>query len=94
MHKFKNLKVKASWITIKLDMKKAYDRMKWDIIMQCFQELGFHLAWNKWIKEYISSVSCSVIVNDEPNDLFTPTREIRQGDPLSLYIYSLFVWKS
>ena len=31
MHKFKNLKGKASWVVIKLDMEKVYDRVEWDL---------------------------------------------------------------
>ena len=42
MHKFKNQKGKASWVAIKLDMKKAYNRMEWDFIEKCFQEIDFH----------------------------------------------------
>ena len=87
MHKFKKPKGKKAWVTIKLDIKKAYDQMEWDFIMHCFQEIDFHPTWNKWIKECISSVSYWVIVNDEPHGLFTPTRGIPQGDPLSPYIF-------
>jgi len=62
-----------AWTAIKIDMKKAYDRVEWDFILKCLQELGFHPIWNSWIQECISSVSYSIIVNDEPNGLFTPT---------------------
>ena len=87
MHKFKTLKNKTSWVAIKLDMEKAYDRLEWDFILKCLQELGFHPVWNKWIMECISTVSYSIIVNDEPNGLFKSSRGIRQGDPLSPYIF-------
>ena len=74
MHKFKNMKTKTGWTAIKLDMKKAYDRVESDfIILKCLQELGFHPTWNSWIKQCISSVSYSIIINDEPNGLFIPT---------------------
>jgi len=78
-------------LRLKLDMEKAYDRVEWDFILKYLQELGFHPTWNSWIKQCISSVSYSIIVNDKPNDLFIPTRGIRQGDSLSLYLFILFM---
>ena len=51
--------------------------------------MGFHPTWNKWLMECISSVSYSIIVNDVPNGLFTPTRGIGQEDPLSPYIFHI-----
>ena len=89
MHKFKNLRTQTAWAAIKSDMEKTYDRIEWDFILKCLQEMGFHPTWNSWIKECISSVSYSLIVNNEPNGFFTPTRGIRQGDPLSPYIFIL-----
>ena len=68
-------------------MEKAYDRIEWDFILKCLQELGFHFTWNSWIKQCISSVSHSLIVNDKPHGLFISTRGIRQGDPLSPYLF-------
>ena len=89
MHKFKNLKTKAAWVAIKLDMEKTYDRIEWDFILKYRQEMGFHPTWNSWIKECISSVSYSMMVNDEPHGLFTLTGGIRQGDPLTPYLFIL-----
>ena len=42
-------------MALKLDMEKAYDRIEWDFIIKCFEELGFHPKWVRWIKECISS---------------------------------------
>ena len=58
--------------------------MELGFILRYFQELGFHPTS---IKECISLVSYSVIINEEPTGLFTPTRGIHQGDPFSPYIF-------
>ena len=65
MHEFKNSTSKTAWTTIKLDMEKAYHRLEWDFILKCFQEMGFHPTWNKWIMEAISSVSYSIMIHPE-----------------------------
>jgi len=51
MHKFKKLKSKQAWFALKIDMEKAYDRLEWDFVLQCFTELGFHVQWVSWIRE-------------------------------------------
>jgi len=87
MHKFKNTKTKHAWSALKLDMEKAYDRLKWDFIIKCLMEFGFDQKWITWVKESISTVSYSLLINGEPCGFFKPSRGIRQGDPLSIYIF-------
>jgi len=87
MHKFKQAKGKTAWVALKIDMEKAYDRLEWDFIEQCLKKFGFHSIWIKWIMECIDTISYSLLVNDEPTGLFCPMRRIRQGDPLSPYLF-------
>ena len=92
MHKFRRIKGKQAWVALKLDMEKAYDRLKWSFIQKCLEQLGFHSRWIQWTMECITSVSYSLLVNDEPSGLIQPTRGIRQGDLYHLS-FSFSVWK-
>ena len=74
---------------LKLDMKKAYDHVEWGYLRAIMVQLGFHRLWVDMVMRLISTVSFSVLFNGERLESFQPTRGIRQGDPISPYLFLL-----
>ncbi|XP_043724221.1 uncharacterized protein LOC122671182 [Telopea speciosissima] len=70
-------------------MRKAYDRLEWSFIEGMLLKLGFSRNWVQLVMTCITSVSYSLLVNGCIKGAISPSRGIRQGDPISPSIFIL-----
>nr|XP_016438114.1 PREDICTED: uncharacterized protein LOC107764104 [Nicotiana tabacum] len=84
---FQNMKGKNANMILKVDLEKAFDRLEWSFIRESLIFFKFPIKLTTLIMSCLTTSSISILVNGTQTDYFKPSRDIRQWDPMSSYLF-------
>jgi hypothetical protein len=76
-------------VLLLLDFKKAFDRIEWSFLFEALAKLGFCPKWIRWVSSLYTSASSTIKLNGVEGSAFPLARSVRQGCPLSPYLFIL-----
>ncbi|GJU06616.1 RNA-directed DNA polymerase, eukaryota, reverse transcriptase zinc-binding domain protein [Tanacetum coccineum] len=82
-------KRKQKLMVFKVDFEKAFDSIRRDFLDLVMAKLGFGFKWRSWIHRCLLNARSSVLINGSPTSEFEIFRGLRQGDPLSPFLFIL-----
>ncbi|CAJ2637088.1 unnamed protein product [Trifolium pratense] len=78
---------KDKCLFFKVDFERAYDTVNWNFLEYMMVRMGFAEGWRQWIRACVFQSSMSVLVNGSPTGDFNVDKGLRQGDPLSPFLF-------
>ncbi|GJW88814.1 RNA-directed DNA polymerase, eukaryota [Tanacetum coccineum] len=82
---------KKQAMIFKVDFEKAFDSVRWDYLDDVLKKFGFGNRWCSWIQSCLRSSRASILVNGSPTKEFQFHKGLKQGDPLSPFLFILIM---
>lgn len=91
IHSMRVKKGRLSWMAIKINIEKAYDRLRWDFIKDTLDDAKIPYKVARLIMNFVTSSSMQILWNGGFTYVFVQSKGVRQGDPMSPYLFVLTI---
>ena len=78
-------------IMLTIDFEKAVDSLKWSYLDKCLENFNFGLKFRSYVKTLYNEICAAVLNNGHISKWFSISRGVRQGCPLSPYLFIIAV---